>query len=85
MKKIYRLLIFALFLVVVATAFYFIFVKQPQKTNYDFPKDYTQIDCLETFVGNVSGVCFISYDNNSIVLKQGDYYTAYSKKGDTYT
>lgn len=80
MKTIYKILIGVLILVIIAVTLYLVF-KEPVKKNYDFPKDYTKIDCLDTFIGNRSGICFISFDNKSVVLKQGDYYEAYTQKG----
>lgn len=75
MKKI---IVFIVVLLLMLGSLYFMF-KEPKKDSYDFPKDYTEVVCNETFVGNVSGVCFISFDNESVVLKQGDYYEAYTK------
>lgn len=50
------------------------------KDEYQFPDDYHEVKCNETFIGNLDGQCFTTPSLDSFVYKMGDKYTVYTLK-----
>lgn len=79
----YSLIIGVLILIIIAILFIIIrnYYNENKQKYYNFPEDFTLIECINTNVtGDINATCFISMDNNSIVVKQGNNYSTYTKK-----